>query len=299
MRGNRLFFLIVGAAIALSACGGSEVTVQVLGEGADGPVPQANLEVFFYPFDRDSVFDVLDTAKPPRRSRRFRQDMLATFARDSLPPGGVARARSRSGPRRATGCRRCPRKCRRWTLGPGAHASTCPSTRNSSSWRAWKVDSTVRSRRCSGSSRPCRTPSPPASGLEFKAVRDIRGKTRPYAGYFDMPSSRSMTELGRQVYADTTSARRLRHTLPPGSGDWWVNSRIRIPVGDFVWNLLIDPAQVDTLWLDSRQWRGARAPLTPVLHRRAWVRVIGRARPASRRTCRRESEPGLCRSSCL
>jgi len=61
MRGNRLFFLIVGAAIALSACGGSDVTVQVLAEGADGPIPQANLEVFFYPFDRDSVFDALDT----------------------------------------------------------------------------------------------------------------------------------------------------------------------------------------------------------------------------------------------
>ena len=49
MRGNRLFLLIVGAAVTLSACGGSEVTVQVLGEGADGPVPQGNLEVFVLP----------------------------------------------------------------------------------------------------------------------------------------------------------------------------------------------------------------------------------------------------------
>ena len=63
MRGKRSFFLIIGAAVALNACGGSDVTVQVLGEGADGPIPQANLEVFFYPFDRDSVFDALDTVK--------------------------------------------------------------------------------------------------------------------------------------------------------------------------------------------------------------------------------------------
>jgi hypothetical protein len=79
MRGNRLFFLIVGAAIALSACGGSDVTVQVLAEGADGPIPQANLEVFFYPFDRDSVFDALDTeADSPKPE--IPADMLATFA---------------------------------------------------------------------------------------------------------------------------------------------------------------------------------------------------------------------------
>ena len=69
MRGNRFVTMIaVGAGLALAACGGSDVTVQVLREGADGPVPEANLSVFFYPFDRDSVFDALDgqaaTPKP-------------------------------------------------------------------------------------------------------------------------------------------------------------------------------------------------------------------------------------------
>ena len=79
MRGKRSFFLIIGTAVALSACGGSDVTVQVLGEGADGPIPQANLEVFFYPFDRDSVFDALDTeASTPKP--QIPEEMLATFA---------------------------------------------------------------------------------------------------------------------------------------------------------------------------------------------------------------------------
>ncbi|MEK6255193.1 MAG: hypothetical protein N2B05_10890, partial [Gemmatimonadales bacterium] len=79
MRGKRSFFLIIGTAVALSACGGSDVTVQVLGEGADGPTPQTNLEVFFYPFDRDSVFDALDTeASTPKP--QIPEEMLATFA---------------------------------------------------------------------------------------------------------------------------------------------------------------------------------------------------------------------------
>ena len=70
-----------------------------------------------------------------------------------------------------------------------------------------------------------------------------------YAGYFDMEQS-IVTETGRQVFADTTSADGfVTRNLP--AGDWWVNTRIRVPVGEYVWNLKIDPSQVaDTLRLD-------------------------------------------------
>ena len=82
---------------------------------------------------------------------------------------------------------------------------------------------------------------------EFKAVRDT-WEDEAYAGYFDIEQS-LVTELGRQVFADTTSADGyVTRTLP--AGDWWVNARIRVPVGEFVWNHLIDPTQVDTLRLD-------------------------------------------------
>ncbi|NNK49222.1 MAG: hypothetical protein HKP01_10150 [Gemmatimonadetes bacterium] len=82
---------------------------------------------------------------------------------------------------------------------------------------------------------------------EFKAVRDT-WEDDAYAGYFDIEQS-ILTETGRQVYADTTGAEGyVTQALP--SADWWVNTRIRIPVGEFVWNLKIDPAQVDTLRLD-------------------------------------------------
>ena len=53
--------LLIGAAMTLAGCGGSPITVEVVADGPNGPVPQANTEVRFFPFDRDSVFDVLDS----------------------------------------------------------------------------------------------------------------------------------------------------------------------------------------------------------------------------------------------
>jgi TolA-binding protein len=54
--------LLAVVALTATACG-SSVTVEVATEGPDGePQPQANLPLDFLPFDRDSVFDVLDAA---------------------------------------------------------------------------------------------------------------------------------------------------------------------------------------------------------------------------------------------
>ena len=59
-----------------------------------------------------------------------------------------------------------------------------------------------------------------------------------------------LTTLGRQVFEDTTNADGyVTRSLP--SGDWWVKTRVRVPRGEFVWDILIDPSEVDTLRLDS------------------------------------------------
>jgi len=83
---------------------------------------------------------------------------------------------------------------------------------------------------------------------EFKAVRDT-WEDEAYAGYFDIEQS-IVAELGRQVFTDTTNAEGYATQKLPG-GDWWVNTRIRVPAGEFVWNLKIDPSQGDTLRLDT------------------------------------------------
>jgi hypothetical protein len=244
MRGNRLFFMIVGAAVTLSACGGSEVTVQVLGEGADGPVPQGNLEVSFYPFDRDSVFDALDMeAASPKPE--IPEEMLATFARiRSLQEEWRAKESEWSDARdrmqvlsqemqgmdpRARGTREYMSKYEEFEQLEGVER---------------RLD---REKQALFDQFTAMQDSVTSQVDAFKAVRDT-WEDDAYAGYFDIEQD-LVAELGRQVFADTTGADGyVTRSLP--SGDWWVNTRIRVPAGEFVWNLKLDLSR-DTVRLDS------------------------------------------------
>jgi hypothetical protein len=245
MRGNRLFFLIVGAAVTLSACGGSEVTVQVLGEGADGPVPQGNLEVTFFPFDRDSVFDVLDAeAASPRPE--IPEEMLATFARirslqeewrDKESDWSEARDRMQTlseemqgMDRRARGTREYMSKYEEFEQLEGVEGRLNREKQALFDQFTAMQDSVT------------------TRVDEFKAVRDT-WEGEAYAGYNEIEQS-LVTELRRQVFSDTTRTDGyVTRSLP--AGDWWVNTRIQVPAGEFVWNLKIDPSRVDTLRLDT------------------------------------------------
>ena len=244
MRGKRSSFLIIGAVVALSACGGSDVTVQVLGEGADGPVPQSNLEIFFYPFDRDSVFDALDTeAASPKPE--IPEAMLATFAqiralqeewRDKEAEWSESRDRMQTLSEemqamdpRSRGTREYMSKYEEFEQLEGVEGRLNREKQALFDQFTAMQDSVT------------------TQVDEFKAVRDT-WEDDAYAGYFDIEQS-IVTEGGRQVFADTTSADGfVTRALP--AGDWWINARIRVPVGEFVWNLKIDPAQVDTVRLD-------------------------------------------------
>lgn len=244
MRGNRIFFLIAGA-LALGACGGSDVTVQVLGEGADGPIPQGNLEVFFYPFDRDSVFDDLDAAAATPKPE-IPEEMLATFAE----------IRSLQEQWRAKESEWSNARDRMQTLSEEMQAMD-PRARGSREYMAkyeefeqlegveGRLD---REKQALFDQFTAMQDSVTARVDEFKAVRDT-WEDEAYAGYFDIEQE-LVTELGRQVFADTTNADGYATRSLP-AGDWWVSSRIRVPAGEIVWNVPIDPAQVDTLRLDA------------------------------------------------
>ena len=57
---GRAVSAVVGMTILLSACGGSQVAVQVLQEGGEaGLQPVADLPVLFVPFDRDALFQTM------------------------------------------------------------------------------------------------------------------------------------------------------------------------------------------------------------------------------------------------
>ena len=244
MRGKRSSFLIIGTAVALSACGGSDVTVQVLGEGADGPSPQANTEVFFYPFDRDSVFDALD-AEASTPKPEIPEEMLATFAQ----------IRSLQEEWRSKEAEWSEARDRMQTLSEEMQGMD-PRSRGTREYMSkyeefQQLEGSEgrlnREKQALFEQFTAMQDSVTTQVDAFKAVRDT-WEDDAYAGYFDAEQS-LVIELGRQVFADTTSADGyVTQALP--AGDWWVNARIRVPVGEFVWNLKIDPTQVDTLRLD-------------------------------------------------
>lgn len=246
MRGNRFVTMIaVGAGLALAACGGSDITVQVLREGADGPVPEANLSVFFYPFDRDSVFDALDSqAATPKPE--IPEEMLATFRQ----------IRSLQEEWRVKEAEWSETRDRLQTLSEEMNAMD-PRSRGTreymSRYEEFEQLEGVERRLNSekeGLFNEFTALQDSVTGQvdDYRAVRDT-WEDEAYAGYFEIEQG-LLTELGAQVFEDTTNADGyVTRGLP--SGDWWVITRVRVPRGEFVWDVLIDPSQVDTLRLDS------------------------------------------------
>jgi hypothetical protein len=246
MRGNHLItgFAVVAATV-LTACGGSEVTVQVLREGPEGPTPEANLSVFFYPFDRDSVFDALDqqasTPKP-----QIPPEMLATFEqirtlqeewRAKEAEWGETRDRLQTLSEEMN------------AMDPRARGTREYMSRYEEFEELEGVERRLNSEKESLFNEFTALQESVTSQVDsFRVVRDT-WEDEAYAGYFDVEQE-LLTELGRQVFEDTTSTDGyVTRALP--SGDWWINTRVRVPRGELVWNLLIDPSQVDTLRLDT------------------------------------------------
>lgn len=228
--------LLSGVVIAAAACG-SSVTVEVTSEGPDGPQPQANLPVEFLPFDRDSVFDVLDEqASTPRpemsgdlEAAAERVSNLQTAWRDKEAEWSETRDQLRDLRARLDeldardpdyrglyqqfgnleGVERRLDRERKAAFDQFTTAQNQVSTR---------LDS-------------------------FRAV--LTGwEEEAYAGYYDIE-----VQLldGGEVVADTTDARGLATVSLPG-GQWWVTTRAPVADGELYWNVPVP--DVDTLRLD-------------------------------------------------
>jgi hypothetical protein len=219
---------IAGAALALAGCGGSPVTVQVVTEGPDGPVPQSNVEVRFFPFDRDSVFDVLDTeATSPKPE--VPQDMLATFEqiraaqaewRDKDVEWSEGRDRLQQLSQELQGLdRRSRQYMEKYDQFNELEAQVGRLEREESV--ATRVDS-------------------------FRIARDA-WEEAAYADYFDIETD-LLKASGKEVLADTTNADGYVTQGLSGS-DWWVSARVPTARGELYWNVKIDPGAVDTLRL--------------------------------------------------
>jgi hypothetical protein len=233
---------IIGAAIFLAACGGSDLTVEVLSDTPQGAVPQENIEVGFYPFDRDSVFDALD-AQASSPKPEIPADMVSTFeeirslqeqynAKNNEWAEGRDRLQNLS--RELQGLDRRSRdymqkyeefgdletqvnrlereKVELFEQFTGLQESV-----------AVRVDS-------------------------FRIARDS-WEEAAYADYFDVEQDILKARKAEVMFDTTGVAGTVTRSLP--GGDWWVVARVPTPRGELYWNVKVDPSAIDTLRLGS------------------------------------------------
>jgi len=238
MRTHRISAVLVAAiAITAAACG-SSVTVEVTTEGADGPQPQANLPLEFLPFNRDSVFDVLDSqAETPRP--QMSEDLEAASQRVTN-----LQADWREKENAWSEARDSLRQLRDRLDQIDARDPDYRRLYDQFGQLENQERRLDRERKAAFDSFTTAQEQVSARQDSFKIVRDAWAD-EAYAGYYDIE-----TELldGREIIMDTTNAQG-RATVSVPSGDWWVTTRTPVPQGEMYWNLMIP--DVDTLRLDA------------------------------------------------
>ena len=238
MRTHRISAVLVAAVALTAAACGSSVTVEVTTEGADGPQPQANLPLEFLPFDRDSVFDVLDSqAETPRP--QMSEDLEAASQRVT-----DLQADWREKENAWSEARDSLRRLRDRLDQIDARDPDYRRLYDQFGQLENQERRLDRERKAAFDSFTTAQEQVSARQDSFKIVRDAWAD-EAYAGYYDIE-----TELldGREIISDTTNAQGLATVSVP-SGDWWVTTRTAVPRGEMYWNVKIP--DVDTLRLDA------------------------------------------------
>lgn len=230
---------LAAASLLFAACGGGDITLQVLTEGADELRPVADLPVEFLPFDRDSLFADLAAAAgepEPQVPAQLRQEFDSVLVLQEA-----------------------------WTVAEGRWNEVRDSLRQLSE-RMRRMDQRAREYRPlferfnamearEGSLNRLR-----ASAFErFTSLQETNQRRLDsvravietwediaFQNYADVEAE-LLDDLGREIAYDTTDATgSLTRRLPGGT--WWVHARVAIPAGELYWNVPTD-ASTDTLRL--------------------------------------------------
>ena len=227
--------LVAGIALMVAACG-SNVTVQVLTESANGPKPQANLPVQFLPFDRDSVFDALDTqASTPRPEMSAELKAEASRVADLQSRWRTADSQwaeerdqlQQLSTRLDNLDRRDPDYRRLYQQFNRREATVNRLDRG----RTELFDQFTQAQE-----------SVSKSIDSFKIVRDL-WEEETYAGYFEIVSQ---LLGGDDLREDTTNADGYAVMNLPG-GDWWITTRAPVADGELYWNVRVGGRESVTL----------------------------------------------------
>lgn len=232
--------LLTGAILTLAGCGGPPVTVEVVAEGPTGPVPQANVEVRLFPFDRDSVFDALDAlASTPRPE--VSADILQTFEeigsleeqwREKDSEWAESRDRLQG---LSEELQNLDRRSRDYMQKYDEFGEL-----------EQLVNRLDREKKALFEEFTGLQESVAARVDSFKIARDS-WEENTYADYFDIEQD-LLKATKAEILADTTGAQGTV-TMNIPSGDWWIVSRIPTARGELYWNLQVDPGAADTIRL--------------------------------------------------
>lgn len=243
MRHDLLFVsAALAASLAASACGGGEVTVQVLTEGTEGELqPQRDLPIRFLPYDRDSVFAALE-ASAAEPEPEVPADLQQTFDsvsalqeqwRTADTEWAEVRDQLQQLSNRLQGMDPRSRDYRQLYDRFG-QLERQEGALNRQKTQAFEAFTALQQRALSRAD-------------SIRAVRESWADIA-FQDYLSTEDS-ILDAMGKEAYEDTTSAEgTVARRLP--AGDWWVHTRV--PVGmfdEYYWNERFDPAQVDTLRL--------------------------------------------------
>ena len=230
---------LAAASLLFAACGGGDVTLQVLTEGADEFRPVGDLPVEFLPFDRDSLFAALAAAAgqpEPQVPAQLRQEFDSVLVLQQA-----------------------------WTVAEGSWNEVRDSLRQLSE-RMRRMDQRAREYRPlferfnAMEGREGRLNRQRANAFEaftnlqetnqrrLDSVRAVLEAWEDIAfqDYADVEAE-LLADLGTEIAYDTTDATgSLTRRLPGGA--WWVHARVAIPAGELYWNVRTDPS-ADTLRL--------------------------------------------------
>lgn len=233
--------LAVVLAAGLAACGGNQVAVQVSDENPQGELqPREDVVVDFLPYDRDSIFEALESqAAEPRPEI---PDTLRTLYAEIID--------------RQEEWRSAESRWQQWRDSLQALSSAMEGMDESSAdykemYSAFTdLEPKVQALNEQKNQAFAAFDSLQTRTLNFadsiQALRDTWSQTA-YESYVEITDS-IVEARGREVVTDTTGAGGWVDVTLPG-GQWWVHARTQRPFEEVYWNVPLNPAQTDTLRL--------------------------------------------------
>jgi len=241
MRRTTSLFSVMAAAIALGACGGTDVVVQAQASGlgdaaaADaGATPLSGVEVLMLPFDRDIIFDSLaQTASMPEP--QIPDTLLAL--QEQIAEANVAYQAATA----------------RWNVVRDSLRELSEDLQGlspaSPQYRVLFGEFNDLEGRVSGLERQMNESFARFSGLQRRfttQAEEIRLQRAQWGDEafraVDSIFAARQEATGREILVDTTNANGMVRFSGVANGEWWVHARYPLPYEELYWN---EPVQVE------------------------------------------------------